>query len=225
MTLPALAGSLGFAARPYGLGGVALIVLFIIQSEVRFGERARSSQAGATDRKSSLALTVTTLVPIAGFVLAMKHAAELAARPVGGWVSLFGESLPGLPASAWVAAAVGLAGLGLRLWAVLTLRERYTRTLLTQEAQAIERGGPYRAVRHPGYLGSLLCLNGVAFTSGSAPVLAASLVATLLGYAYRIRAEDRMLIEALGEPYAQYRREVRALLPFPRARSASGGQS
>ena len=46
-------------------------------------------------------------------------------------------------------------------------------------------------------------------------MLVASLLATVSGYLYRIRAEDRMLIEALGEPYAQYRREVRALLPFP----------
>jgi protein-S-isoprenylcysteine O-methyltransferase len=211
-----LAHMMGLSAHPYGLGGVALIVLFLIQSEIRFGARARSSRAGATDRRSSLLLTVGTLIPIAGFVFAMKRAPELAARPQGWMAWLFGESLPGLPASAWAAAAIGLAGLGLRLWAVLTLRERYTRTLLTHDAHEIERGGPYRAVRHPGYLGSLLCLNAVAFTSGSAPVFAASLLATLCGYAYRIRAEDRMLIEALGEPYAQYRREVRALLPFPK---------
>ena len=216
MTLAALSGSLGFAARPYGLGGVALIVLFIIQSEVRFGARARSGRAGDTDRKSSLALSVTTLVPIAGFAFAMKYGHVAAARPQAWMAWLLGESLPGLPASAWAAAAIGLAGLGLRLWAVLTLRERYTRTLLTHDAHAIERGGPYRLVRHPGYLGSLLCLNAVGFTSGSAPVFAASLAATLGGYAYRIRAEDRMLIEALGEPYAQYRREVWALLPFPK---------
>jgi hypothetical protein len=74
MSLATLAGSTGFAARPYGLGGLALIVLFVIQSEVRFGVKARSSQAGATDRKSSLVLSATSLVPIAGFALAMKHA-------------------------------------------------------------------------------------------------------------------------------------------------------
>jgi protein-S-isoprenylcysteine O-methyltransferase len=216
MNIARLAADLGFAARPYGLGGVVLIVLFVIQSEVRFGARARSSQAGGTDGRSSLVLTATTLVPIVGFALAMRHASDFAGKPAGWVASLLGESLPGLPAFAWAATAVGLAGLGLRLWAVLTLRERYTRTLLTHGEHPIERGGPYRLVRHPGYLGSLLCLNGVAVTSGSAPVVAASLLATLAGYAYRIRVEDRMLIEALGEPYAQYRREVRALLPLPR---------
>ncbi|HLZ75564.1 isoprenylcysteine carboxylmethyltransferase family protein [Phenylobacterium sp.] len=214
MTFAAISG--WFAARPYGLGGVALIVLFLIQSEVRFGAKARSSRAEGTDRRSSVVLSATSLVPILGFALSMKHAPETVAGAQGWMAWWLGESLPGLPASAWAAAAIGLAGLGLRLWAVLTLRERYTRTLLTHGDHAVERDGPYRAVRHPGYLGSLLCLNGIAFTSGSAPVFAASLVATIVGYAYRIRVEDRMLVDALGEPYAQYRREVRALLPIPR---------
>ena len=214
MTLAALPGALGFAARPYGLGGVLLILLFVIEAEVRFGARARSSRAEETDRRSTLALTFGTLVPIAGFALVMKHARAAGAPSPTGWAGwLFGESLPGLPALAWAATAIGLAGLGLRLWAVLTLRERYTRTLLTHGDHAIERGGPYRVVRHPGYLGSLLCLNGVGFTSGSAVVFAASLLATVSAYVYRIRAEDRMLIQALGEPYAQYRREVSALIP------------
>ena len=216
MSLTALSAWLDFAARPYGLGGLVLIVLFMIQAEVRFGAKARSGRAGATDRSSSLILSATSLIPILGYALSMKAASQAAAAPAAWRAWMFGESLPGLPALGWAATVVGLAGLGLRLWAVLTLRERYTRTLLTHDAHAIERGGPYRWVRHPGYLGSLLCLNGVAFTSGSAPVFAASLASTIAGYLYRIRSEDRMLVDALGEPYAQYRREVRALLPIPR---------
>ena len=76
-------------------------------------------------------------------------------------------AMPGMPAVAWV--GVGLGGLGLiiRLWSVLTLRQRYTRTLLVHEGHAIERGGPYRFVRHPGYLGSLLCLNGTLAAFGA----------------------------------------------------------
>jgi protein-S-isoprenylcysteine O-methyltransferase Ste14 len=67
-------------------------------------------------------------------------------------------------------------------------------------------------VRHPGYLGSLLCLNGFALASGSAAAMAVSLAVTLLAYAHRIRPEDAMLIEAFGEGYRTYRREVSALL-------------
>jgi protein-S-isoprenylcysteine O-methyltransferase len=96
---------------------------------------------------------------------------------------------------------------------LLTLRERYTRTLLVQDHQAIERRGPYRWIRHPGYLGSLLCLNGIALAAGNLIALLASLAATLAAYGYRIGVEDQMLMAAFGSSYTEYRRQVRALLP------------
>ncbi len=94
-------------------------------------------------------------------------------------------------------------------------------TLLLHEGHAIERGGPYRFVRHPGYLGSLLCLNGLALASGDALVLLASIGATFAAYNYRIRVEDAMLVAAFGEPYQRYRRETGALLPLWRAHGKS----
>jgi protein-S-isoprenylcysteine O-methyltransferase len=119
-----------------------------------------------------------------------------------------------MPSTAWIGVGLGIAGILTRLWAVLTLRQRYTRTLRVDGGNTIERGGPYRFVRHPGYLGSLLCLNGIALASGNAVVFAASLLATLTAYAYRIHVEDAMLTAAFGEAYESYRRQVGALIPF-----------
>src|SRR5262245_41062555 len=206
----------GLTSRPYAIGGIVLILLYVIQAEVRFGAKARSSSAGAADKGSSLVLSLAAMAPVVGFVLAIKLAPlAIASRyPLVFW--LFGPTLPGLPAVGWVSFGVGMAGLALRMWAVLTLRHRYTRTLLIHDGHEIERGGPYRYVRHPGYLGSLLCLNAVAATSGATPVLVVSLLATITAYAYRVRTEDAMLVAAIGAPYEEYRREVGALLPFLR---------
>jgi protein-S-isoprenylcysteine O-methyltransferase len=201
----------GFRALPpHGIAGLAMLLLYAIESEVRFGAKARSFEAGDSDRKSTLAVSLASAVPVLGFVLAMKATSA--------WVPVFvrSPSLPGMPGAAWLGVAVAAIGLGLRAWALLTLRERYTRTLMTRAEHAFERGGPYRRMRHPGYLGSLLCLNGIAMASGSLPVLLASLAATFLAYAYRIRVEDHMLLRAFGEPYAAYRREVNALVPLKR---------
>ncbi len=196
---------------PYGLGGVVVLILYAIQSEIRFGGKARSHAAGAADRGSSRLLSIAALVPILGFVLAVKAATST-------WVpDLFRIApLPGMPAIAWAGVFLGMIGVVIRMWAVLTLRERYTRTLLTHDGHVVERKGPYRWVRHPGYLGSLLTLNGLATVSGSLVVLAASLVATIAAYAYRIRVEDEMLVQAFGETYDVYRREVGAVIPFRR---------
>ena len=202
-----------FTALPsYGIGALLLLLLYAIQSEIRFGRRARTIRAGAADRNSTLVLSLSAAVPVLGFALAMKaNSAGLASR-LPPWFR--NAVIPGMPAVAWGGVALGVLGLGLRGAAVWTLRERYTKTLLIQAEHAIERRGPYRWVRHPGYLGSLLCLNGIALASGNWLTLLGSLLATSAAYRYRIRVEDEMLVASLDPAYSDYRRQVRPLLPF-----------
>jgi protein-S-isoprenylcysteine O-methyltransferase Ste14 len=205
----------GFRALPpYGVGALVVLLLYAAESELRFGKRARAIFAGQLDRGSTLAVSLSAIVPVIGFALAVKAQTASYQSRLPAWLGRAG-TMPGMPAVAWVGVGAAVLGLLLRLWAVLALRERYTRTLLlVGNDHTIERGGPYRFVRHPGYLGSLLCLNGIALASGNAPVLAASIVATLAAYAYRIRIEDAMLVDRFGAAYEEYRHEVRALVPF-----------
>ena len=215
-----------FTALPaYGKGALVVLLLYAIQSEIRFGSRARKMSrahmksgqtgSGASDRRSTLLVSVSAAVSVLGFALAMKANSSAISSFLPAW---FRDAvLPGLPATAWVGVGLGFCGVVLRLWAVLTLRDRYTRTLLIQDQHAIERGGPYRWVRHPGYLGSLLCLNGIALASGNFITLGASLVATCAAYYYRIEVEDKMLVASLGPSYAEYSREVGAIVPFLRS--------
>ncbi len=104
------------------------------------------------------------------------------------------------------------AGLALRAWSMATLRESYSRTLRTNDEQALIETGPYRHVRHPGYLGSLLTWTGFALASRSVPVIA--IVGGLLGGAYRRRilAEEELLERELPG-YKTYARRTSRLVP------------
>jgi protein-S-isoprenylcysteine O-methyltransferase Ste14 len=196
-----------FLALPsYGIAAALLFVLYAIQAEIRFGAKARATRGGPSDRFSTMALSAAMLVPVLGFIFAMK--------------GRFPVTLPGMPATAWVGVILGANGFALRLWCLLLLRERFTRTLLVQSGHQIERTGPYRFVRHPGYLGSLLCLNGIGFASGNTLVAVASILATGVAYRYRIHVEDAMLIKAFGEAYESYHRSTGALIPWPLSRRA-----
>src|SRR5262245_23753178 len=135
----------------YQLAGLFLTLLYAIQAEIRFGAKARASAAGAADRGSTTALSLAAAVPIMGFVMVIQLQTTGPGTAFGRW--LRDTAMPGLPAVAWAGVALGILGLVLRMWAVLVLRERYTRTLLVHDQHLIERGGPYRFVRHPGYLG------------------------------------------------------------------------
>jgi protein-S-isoprenylcysteine O-methyltransferase Ste14 len=124
--------------------------------------------------------------------------------------------LPGRPLPRW-SAPVGLvlegAGLALRVWSMRTLGVAYSRTLRTDDADAVVDAGPYRFIRHPGYAGSLLTWTGFALTSGSVPVI--GMVTGLLGRAYRqrIEAEEAMLRRELPG-YAVYSSRTKRLVPF-----------
>jgi protein-S-isoprenylcysteine O-methyltransferase len=199
---------------PHLAAAVVVMILYVVQAELRFGKTARASKPGAADRGSTWVLSYAVVIPILGLVFTIQFATIPGLRGL----SFFGPSspaaMPGMPAVAWLGVAAGTLGLALRLWAVLTLRERFTRTLLVHDNQALERRGPYRIVRHPGYLGSLLTLNGIALATGNAVVFIASVVVIGAAYVYRIQAEDAMLVAAFGAPYESYRRDVKAIIPF-----------
>jgi protein-S-isoprenylcysteine O-methyltransferase Ste14 len=189
-----------FLAMPaYDIAATIILVLYAVQVEIRFGAKARASRGGASDQGSTIALSLALAVPLIGFIFAMKGRIPI--------------SLPGMPAVAWIGVLLGALGFILRLWSLLVLRDRFTRTLLIQQGHRIERNGPYRFVRHPGYLGSLLCLNGIGLASGNNFTVVASVVVTYAAYRYRIRVEDAMLVSEFGDSYEEYRRSVGALFP------------
>jgi protein-S-isoprenylcysteine O-methyltransferase Ste14 len=200
---------------PHGLAAVVVLLLYAIESEIRFGKTARTMAAGPADRWSTIAVSVASGVPVIGFVLAMRGDKSAFLRALPHWLRN-SNTMPGMPTIAWVGVGLGVIGLLLRLWALLTLRQRYTRTLRVNEGHLVERSGAYKFVRHPGYLGSLLCLNSLGLVSGNAVVFLAGLAATITAYTYRIRVEEEMLLGAFGTSYESYRREVPALLPFLR---------
>ena len=206
----------GFRSLPaHGMAAVGVLLLYAIESEIRFGAKARTMWAGPADRWSTIAVSLASCVPVLGLIVAMRGDQSTLLRALPLWL-LDPGTLPGRPLIAWVGVGLGVAGILLRLWALLTLRQRYTRTLRVDEGHLVERGTPYKLVRHPGYLGSLLCLNGLGLASGNAMVFLATVIATTAAYTYRIRVEEEMLVAAFGDSYERYRREVPALLPFLR---------
>jgi len=75
---------------------------------------------------------------------------------------------PWLAFSGNVIMAIGLL---IRVFAVLTLKEYYTRTLKIQENQKIIDVGLYKHLRHPGYLGLIMIWTGAGLSSNNYLIL------------------------------------------------------
>jgi len=113
-----------------------------------------------------------------------------------------------------VVLAVMLIGLGLRVWAAVTLGGYYTRTLTTTKDHRLVTTGPYSRIRHPAYLGVILLWSGFGVLSSSLVLALLFPVMFVAVYLYRISVEERMLVEVLGAAYVQYQLRTRKLIPF-----------
>lgn len=126
--------------------------------------------------------------------------------PAARFAGPFAESL------AWSGVAVAALGLWLRVASMRQLGARFSPLVAVQREHALETGGLYGHVRHPGYLGSLLASLGAALAFGSwvaLPLWAFMVIAQGL----RVQREERMLAAHFGEAWKHYAARTGALLP------------
>lgn len=143
------------------------------------------------------------------------------AMAIGVVVALAAQTLPWLtissPAPAWplfvLAALLLLIAAAGRLWAVRSLGRWFTTDVRTDSAQPVVDIGPYRWVRHPSYTAALLASVAIGLALDNWVSLAAMIVFPVLGFANRIRTEERALLSALGDAYREYARTHRRLVP------------
>jgi protein-S-isoprenylcysteine O-methyltransferase Ste14 len=104
-------------------------------------------------------------------------------------------------------------GLIIRIWSMRTLSKYYTRTLIITEEQQIIKKGPYRIIRYPGYLGTILIWSGAGLAMQDIIIfiLATSLI--LIAYFYRINNEEKMLAAQFVEKFSEYKKHTWRILP------------
>jgi len=175
---------------------LALVLFALSEAVLRRGRTAKSVSRGKDDRGTSLQILLSYILAVLLLVAAGRFEGELL----------------GL-AWRWAGISTAFVGLALRWWGMISLGGFYTRTLTTVGDQKVVDTGPYRYIRHPGYLGSILTWLGASVAL--APPVLVFAVAALLTAAYvrRIRAEEAMLATSLGSAYEAYSAKTWRLLP------------
>lgn len=112
-----------------------------------------------------------------------------------------------------IAAALVVAGLALRLWAIRSLGTHFTVDVTSGPGHCLVRRGPYVRLRHPAYTGLLLGFLGLGVLSWSWVGLALAVVPTVGVILHRIRVEEGMLRDRFGDDYGRYCAGTSRLLP------------
>lgn len=119
-------------------------------------------------------------------------------------------------AAAFAAGLVILvAGIALRCWSFKAMGGRYfSFSIAARPGQPVVTSGPYRLLRHPGHAGLLLICTGYGLMAANWASAAVLTTLPLIILAWRIRAEERILLAAAGERYSSYAADRRRLIPL-----------
>ncbi|MEO7000695.1 MAG: isoprenylcysteine carboxylmethyltransferase family protein [Ktedonobacterales bacterium] len=164
----------------------------------------RRLRAGAQRQDSGSKVVLVCLIALGallGVLLALKVPA---AAIISGQAVLF-----------WLGIALLYVGIALRLYAIHTLGAFFTTAVAIAPEQTVIETGPYRLIRHPSYTGFLLALLGVGLCIFANWLsLLVLMGCALIGIGYRIAVEERVLKERLGQPYQDYMRRTKRLIPL-----------
>lgn len=109
---------------------------------------------------------------------------------------------------------LALAGVALVLRSRTELGSAWSLVPKADRGTGLVTTGPYRLVRHPIYLGFALLATGQALAFGSWPAFMIVLFGMIPTFAWRSRAEEKLLGRTFGEPYAEYQRRTNAIIPY-----------
>jgi protein-S-isoprenylcysteine O-methyltransferase Ste14 len=180
-----------------------LVASFLVtEGRLRQSREAKSLQPSASDRGSTYLIGAYFGVACVALLIAplLNHIprGRLGHAAFAGWAGI----------------VIMVGGIALRFWANRALGAYYTRTLRVAQGQRIAQDGPYRLIRHPGYLGVVLMWAGAGLATVNWITGAIIVVGALAVYAFRIRSEEAMLAEAFGRQYSTYEARTWRLIPF-----------
>ena len=107
-----------------------------------------------------------------------------------------------------------VAGVVFRWYSIRMLGKYFTLRLAIQPGQTVVEDGPYRLIRHPSYSGALLTMLGLGLALNNWMSVIVMLIAGFVGYSYRVKVEEDILVTALGEPYSQYIKSTKRFIPY-----------
>jgi len=198
-----VAWPMGWAYLGVFVAGMALLAFVVVpRSPEMIAERmsaAKQREAKGWDRWFVVAIAVV-LPPFMWLTAGLDHRFGWSPEP---------EAALAVAALVLVALGIGLVG-----WAMASnpFFSAVVR-IQTDRGHVTVTGGPYAAVRHPGYVGSIVMHLGAPVALGSRPALGVALVIAIL-FVVRTALEDRTLQREL-DGYAAYAARVRwRLLPW-----------
>ena len=178
-----------------------IVILFVVWfwCERLFTRRTRRGHT-SKDRGSALVVILAQIV----FVCLGIQAAY----------SLTNCLFPALQAVRICGFCIYVLGFILRFYSIFYLGRFFTTNVTIATDHRVVDSGPYRFIRHPSYLGMLMLYLGICLCIGNWATTLIMCIPIFVALLYRMKVEEAALYEALGQPYADYMKRTKRLIPF-----------
>lgn len=113
----------------------------------------------------------------------------------------------------WTGLILTAVGVAFAILARLWIGRNWSGTITIKEQHELIQSGPYRIVRHPIYTGLLLAYLSTAIVHGELGGFVGFFL-LLLGFGRKLRMEETFMVQQFGNAYLDYKRRVKALVPF-----------
>ena len=119
---------------------------------------------------------------------------------------------PEIPAVLWIGVLLTALGVGISVWARLSLGANWSGMVTLKKGHELVRKGLYRWIRHPIYTGILLGFVGTALIKGHVRGWV-GLAILWTSFYFKARREERFLRQEFGEGFEEHARQTGMFLP------------
>lgn len=114
----------------------------------------------------------------------------------------------------WAGIVILLIGMVLRWGSIWFLGRYFTGRVQIQDDHELISRGIYRWLRHPSYTGGIMIFIGIALSINNWLALIVNLLIIAGAYLYRIKIEERALINYFGDAYKEYMKSTWRIFPY-----------
>jgi protein-S-isoprenylcysteine O-methyltransferase Ste14 len=107
-----------------------------------------------------------------------------------------------------------ISGSLFRQYCIRILGECFTAAVVVNASQPIIEDGPYHWIRHPGYASVFIVFLAIGFSLGNWISLVILFLELCFVYKRRVKAEEKAMLEIIGEPYRAYMARTKRFIPF-----------
>ena len=113
----------------------------------------------------------------------------------------------------WTGLALTAIGIAFAIWARFWIGSNWSGRITIKQDHQLIQNGPYAIVRHPIYSGVLLAFVGTVLIHGELAGLL-GLAFAIFGWSLKLHLEEVFMVQQFGNVYLDYKRRVKALIPF-----------